>query len=94
MSIVIIGGNERMECQYKEICKQHKCKVKIFTKMKSDLKNQIGKPDLIILFTPTVAHKMVHCALNEANKHQIVVESSHSSSANALKSILKDYTVA
>lgn len=94
MSVVIIGGNERMECQYKEICKQHKCKVKVFTKMTSDLKNQIGKPDLIILFTSTVAHKMVHCALTEATKHQILVERSHSSSANALKGILKDYACA
>ena len=26
MSVVIIGGNERMEQQYKQICKKHKCK--------------------------------------------------------------------
>ncbi len=26
MSIVIVGGNECMECQYKEICKKHGCK--------------------------------------------------------------------
>ena len=25
MSVVIIGGNERMEQQYKQICKKHKC---------------------------------------------------------------------
>lgn len=37
MSIVIIGGHERMETQYKEICKRYHCKVKVFTKMKTDL---------------------------------------------------------
>lgn len=44
MSIVIIGGHERMETQYKQICKQYKCKAKVFTKMKTDLKNKIGSP--------------------------------------------------
>lgn len=52
MSIVIIGGHERMETQYKQICKQYKCKAKVFTKMKTDLKNKIGSPDLLILILP------------------------------------------
>ena len=69
MSVVIIGGNERMEQQYKQICKKHKCKAKVFTRMSGNLKTQIGQPDLIILFTSTVAHKMVHCALKEAQVH-------------------------
>lgn len=29
MSVVIIGGHERMEGQYKEICKKYRCKVKV-----------------------------------------------------------------
>ena len=32
MSVVIIGGHERMESQYHKICKQHNCKSKVFTK--------------------------------------------------------------
>ena len=54
MSVVIIGGNERMEQQYKEICKKYSCKAKVFTRMSGNLKTQIGRPDLIILFTSTV----------------------------------------
>ena len=30
MSVVIIGGNERMEQQYKEICKRYRCKAGIY----------------------------------------------------------------
>ena len=33
MSVVIIGGHDRMVCQYKQICKQFKCKAKVFTQM-------------------------------------------------------------
>lgn len=62
MSVVIVGGHDRMVCQYKKICKEHNCKAKVFTQMPAKLGNQIGSPDLIILFTNTVSHKMVRCA--------------------------------
>lgn len=64
---------------------------KVFTKMKTDLKNKIGSPDLLILFTSTVSHKMVHCAVAEAERKNIIVERSHSSSASALNGILEQY---
>lgn len=88
MSVVIIGGNERMEHQYKQICKKYKYKAKVFTRMSGNLKTQIGQPDLIILFTATVAHKMIHCALKEAEKYNIPVERAHSSSASALEALM------
>lgn len=88
MSVVIIGGNERMEQKYKQICKRYRCKAKVFTRMSGNLKTQIGQPDLIILFTSTVAHKMVHCALKEAQRYNIPVERAHSSSASALENVL------
>ena len=68
MSVVIVGGHDRMVCQYKKICKEFKCKAKVFTQMSANLSSQIGSPDLIILFTNTVSHKMVRCAVAEAEK--------------------------
>lgn len=91
MSVVIIGGHERMETQYKDICKRYKCKAKVFTKMKTDLKNKIGCPDLMILFTSTASHKMVHCAVSESERNNAVLERCHSSSASALINILEQY---
>ena len=41
MSVVIIGGHERMESKYKEICRRYHCKVKVFTKMKTDLNHKM-----------------------------------------------------
>ena len=72
MSVVIVGGNECMVRQYKEICSEYKCKAKIYPKMASGLKN-IGAPDLLVLFTNTVSHKMVRCALSEAKRRCISV---------------------
>nr|WP_300095140.1 DUF2325 domain-containing protein [Sedimentibacter sp.] len=92
MSVVIIGGHERMEAQYREICKKYKCKAKIFTKMPVNLKDQIGNPDLMILFTSTASHKMVNCAVSESERNKISITRSHSSSASALKGILEQYS--
>ena len=38
MSIVIVGGHDRMVHQYKKICKEYKCKAKVFTQMSGNLR--------------------------------------------------------
>ena len=91
MSVVIIGGHDRMVRQYKEICENHKYKAKVFTQMKTGLDKLIGRPDLLILFTNTVSHKMVKCALEEAKKNNIEVIRCHTSSQAALEEILGSY---
>ncbi len=92
MSVVIVGGNECMVRQYKDLCKEYKCRAKVFTKMTAEMRNKIGSPDLMVLFTRTMSHKMVRCALNEAKGQDTVVARSQSSSMSALKSILQAYT--
>ena len=91
MSVVIIGGHERMENRYKEICKQYHHKSKVFTKIKSGLSRQIGNPDLMILFTATASHEMARCAVEESERVHAILERSHTSSANALIQILETY---
>lgn len=88
MSVVIVGGHDRMIYQYKKICKEYNCKVKVFTQMTAKLSSQIGTPDLIILFTNTVSHKMVHCTVAEAEKCNVDIIRCHTSSKSALTQIL------
>lgn len=89
MSVVIIGGHDRMVCQYQKVCKNYNCKVKIFTQMTNKLKEQIGTPDFIVFFTSTVSHKMIRCALEEAERQKIEIIRCHSSSKSALINILE-----
>ena len=91
MSVVIIGGNERMVCQYADICKCYGCKAKVFAKENGPIRKKIGCPDLLILFTNTVSHKMVLAAAQEANRSNIPVARVHASSAAALKNVLEEY---
>ena len=86
MSVVIVGGNDCMVCHYKRICKEFDYKAKVFTQVPSDFKSKIGSPDLVVLFTSTVS--MVRCALKEAQRKNVDIVRSHTSSSSALKTIL------
>ncbi len=89
MSVVIVGGNECMECIYKEVCKKYGLDAKVFTKESGSMKKKIGTPDLLVLFTSTVSHKMVFGVVQEAKRNGIPIARSHSSSTAALESILQ-----
>ncbi|WP_178724945.1 DUF2325 domain-containing protein [Huintestinicola sp.] len=91
MSVVVVGGNDRMATMYKDICKSYKCKAKVFTQMPSNLEKQIGSPDLVVVFTNTCSHKMTKCVDNKADKLSFKVEKIHNASANALKTVLEQY---
>ncbi|GHV83073.1 hypothetical protein AGMMS50212_04130 [Spirochaetia bacterium] len=88
MSVVIVGGNERMECQYKSICREYNCKAKVFTKIKGRLNDLIGSPDLIVLFTNPVSHMMAKTAKQKAAQENIALVQSHCGSCRALRDIL------
>ena len=91
MSVVIIGGHDRMVSQYKKICKNYNCKAKVFTQMSASLDKQIGRPDLLVLFTNTVSHKMIQGAMKAAKKNSVPVARIHSSSATALRNLLCEH---
>lgn len=89
MSVVIIGGNECMVRRYKDLCRAYRCNAKVFPKQNSSLKG-IGSPDLMVLFTGTVSHKMVRNTLNETKGQNVRVVRSNTSSMSALKNILEE----
>ena len=91
MSIVIVGGNECMVCCYQEICKKKGYKAKVFPKESGAMKKKIGCPDLMILFTGTVSHKMMISATQEAKKNAVPILHVHSSSASALQQALDNH---
>ena len=91
MSVVIVGGHDRMVRQYMDICKKFKCKSKVFTQLPGNFRSQIGQADLIILFTSTVSHIMATGAVQEAEKNNICIARSNSSSSSALKRILAEH---
>lgn len=93
MSVVVVGGNDRMATRYKDICKEYNCKAKVFTQMPSDFENKLGTPDLMVVFTNTCSHKMASRVNQKSRKHDIPVVRIHNASASALKNVLAEYCV-
>ena len=91
MSVVIVGGNDRMQRMYHETCAQYGCKTKIFMDNKGVIRKKIGSPDLLILFTSTVSHKMALSVIAEAKKNDVPVARVMTSSATALRATLQEY---
>ena len=91
MSVVIVGGNECMVRQYKDLCRQYRCEARVYPKMSGGLK-KIGSPGLLVLFTNTISHTMVRCALREARGQNVRIARSHTSSMAALKNILEEHS--
>lgn len=91
MSIVVVGGNDRMATRYKDICSSYKCKAKIFTQMPANFERMLGTPDLVVVFTNTCSHKMVNQVNQRAERHNFPVAKIHNASVNALKTVLEQY---
>ncbi len=91
MSVVIVGGNDRMATRYKDICKQYDCKAKVFIKYAAEMDKKIGSPDLAVVFTDTVSHKLLGSVSRRAQKLDFPVELCRSSSVSALKNVLAKY---
>ena len=89
MSVVIVGGHDRMVRQYNDICKEYSCTSKVYTQPKGNLENMIGQPDLIILFTNPVSHTMAKAARTCAATNKIRLVQSHGGSGSALRGILQ-----
>ncbi len=91
MSIVIVGGNDRMATRYSDVCKSYNFKAKVFTQMPTDFESKIGNPDLIAVFTGTCSHKMLGGVKRRSEKQGIPVRHINSSSVSALKQFLENY---
>ena len=81
-----------MERRYIDLCKSYSCKAKVYTKMKAGMKD-IGSPDLLVLFTNTMSHKMLRSVLSGKKTNDMLIERCHTSSMNALKDILEKHAV-
>lgn len=90
MSVVILGGNECMVREYKDLCREYQCKAKVYPKMSNAMKN-LGRPDLLVMFTGTMSHKMLRFAMNETRGTGVTIVRSQAASMAALRNILETH---
>ncbi len=92
MSIIIIGGHDKMVTRYREMCEKRGHQAKVYTQHSAQFEKVMGQPDVIILFTEKVAHKMVTVVVQKAKRNRIPILRSHSSSATSLDNLLNQLT--
>ena len=56
------------------------------------MSGKVGEPDLLVLFTGTMSHKMLQGALFAVKGKSTAIARSHSSSIAALRGILETHT--
>ena len=73
MSVVIVGGNERMIRQYEQLCKSYSCKAKVYIETDKGIQN-FGTPDLVVLFTSTMSHKCFRLPPGRRNERTFALQ--------------------
>ena len=88
MSVVIVGGNECMASRDCQLCREYSCKAKCYPKFTRGVQD-LGAPDLLVLFTGTMSHKMLRSVLSTTKGQNIPIARCQSSSMAALRRVLE-----
>ena len=91
MSVVILGGNECMERNYKSLCREYRHEAKVMIKPTGGVKRKMGNPDMVIFFTGAMSHTMLQGALTELKGQNVIIERCPTSSLSALRRVLEKY---
>ena len=90
MSVVILGGIERLKPHY---LKQGRnlgfTEIKVFSKKFPDMVKRLSKFERIVICTGNVAHTMVEGTVRMAQINGIQISRTHSSSVSAMKKCLE-----
>jgi len=89
MSIVVLGGMDRLERQYVDEGEKHGIKLKIFSRLEGNLSSRLGFPDAFIIFTGKISHKALKNTSNIAKSRNIPVYYCHSAGMCSFKDCLK-----
>jgi hypothetical protein len=67
MSIVIVGGNDRMATRYQDICKSFHIKSKVFTQMPADLMMNWVRPTMLCAKKEEISDRYTQCEAYSCN---------------------------
>ncbi|MCX7770358.1 MAG: DUF2325 domain-containing protein [Proteobacteria bacterium] len=88
MSIVLIGGIDRLVAEYMDIAKDMGIKLKVITKLSKDMDKKIVGADRVIVFTDKISHKAKNIAVKTAKSKNIPIFFCHSSGVCSLKNCI------
>lgn len=88
MSIVLVGGMDRLGEKYREVARDLGMDLRIFSQAKQNLGSRIKHADAVVIFTNKVSHHARHEAFNAAKKQGIPVVMHHACGVCTLRDCL------
>ncbi len=89
MSILLLGGMDRLERHYLKEASQRGINLKVFTKPTKYIGKKIGMVDAIVIFTDKVSHSVKHEVINFARSKGIPLFMYHSCGLCTLRKCLE-----
>lgn len=88
MTLLVVGGNERMKRDYINLGKEKGYKTKVILNMSSKALKDFGTPSAVVMFTSTVSHKLKTVVETQAKKKDIPVIRHYNNSKVSFKECL------
>ncbi|MDR2696363.1 MAG: DUF2325 domain-containing protein [Deltaproteobacteria bacterium] len=90
MCAALIGGMDRLRQEYIDTAKDMGVDLKVFTGQERSIRNRLGNPDMMIVFTGKVSHTARTEAVKHARACNIPVRMIHSSGVSSLRNCFED----
>jgi hypothetical protein len=88
MSIILVGGMDRLERHYLIEAEKLGIDLKFFSKAESSISSKIGSADAMVIFTNKISHRVKNEVMNAARSRNIPVMMYHSCGVCTLRDCL------
>lgn len=89
MCAALIGGMDRLKRDYIRAAKDGGVKLRCFNGSERGITDQLGKPDMLIIFTNMISHEARKKALSVAKTRNIPLHMLHSCGVSSLRECLE-----
>ena len=89
MSVVLIGGMDRLEPQYLREAERAGVELSVFTTAQNSIAAKLKHADAVVIFTNKVSHRARNGAVNAARANDIPVYMHHACGVCTLRECLK-----
>lgn len=89
MSIVLVGGMDRLGSQYQKEAQKMGMQLQIFSQLEHNMGSRIKSADAVVIFTNMISHKARNTAVSMAKESGIPVFMHHACGVCSLRQCLK-----
>ncbi len=89
MSVILVGGVDRLGSQYQKEASKMGMQLQIFSQMENNMVSRIKNADAVVIFTNMVSHKARNRAVTLAKDSKVPVFMHHACGVCSLRQCLK-----